>query len=98
MWIRSQDLYTLIKCERLSVRQCGNENYYVIGDERVLLGEYSTEEKALNVLREIQNAISDRVIVNGKIYSSPRKSNESRATTSERVVIYVMPVDKDVEV
>ena len=96
MWIRSQDLYTLIKCERLSVRKCGSESYCVIGDECVVLGEYSTEEKALNVLREIQNAISDRVIVNGKLYSSPRRSNESHATTSERVVIYIMPLDKDV--
>lgn len=96
MWIRSQDLYTLIKCERLSIRKCDSENYCVIGDECVVLGEYSTEEKALNVLREIQNAISDRVIVNGKLYSSPRRSNESRATTSERVVIYVMPVYEDV--
>ena len=54
MWIRSQDLYTLIKCERLSIRQCGGENYCVIGDECVVLGEYSTEEKALKVLDEIQ--------------------------------------------
>ena len=55
MWIRSQDLYTLIKCERLSVRKCESEDYCVIGDECVVLGEYSTEEKALKVLDEIQN-------------------------------------------
>ena len=54
MWIRSQDLYTLIKCELLSVRQCGSENYCVIGDERVVLGEYSTLDKALKVLDDIQ--------------------------------------------
>lgn len=57
MWIRSQDLYTLIKCERLSVRQCGSENYCVIGDECVVLGEYSTEEKALKVLDMIQKYV-----------------------------------------
>lgn len=54
MWIRSQDLYTLIKCERLSVRKCCDENYCVIGDERVVLGEYSTKDKAFKVLDEIQ--------------------------------------------
>lgn len=54
MWIRSQDLYTLIKCELLYVRQCGSENYCVIGDERVVLGEYSTLDKALKVLDDIQ--------------------------------------------
>ena len=54
MWIRSQDLFTLIKCERLSVRKCYGENYCVIGDECVVLGEYSTEEKALLVLDMIE--------------------------------------------
>lgn len=54
MWIRSQDLYTLIKCERLSVRQCASKNYCVIGDERIVLGEYSTVDKALKVLDQIQ--------------------------------------------
>lgn len=54
MWIRSQDLYTLIKCERLSVRQCASKNYCVIGDGCIVLGEYSTVDKALKVLDQIQ--------------------------------------------
>lgn len=54
MWIRSQDLYTLIKCERLSVRQCDSKNYCVIGNECIVLGEYSTRDKAFKVLDEIQ--------------------------------------------
>ena len=54
MWIRSQYLYTLIKCERLYVRKCCDENYCVIGDESVVLGEYSTKDKAFKVLDEIQ--------------------------------------------
>lgn len=57
MWIRSQDLYTLIKCECLSARQCGSKSYCVIGDERIALGEYSTLDKALKVLDEIQRFI-----------------------------------------
>lgn len=57
MWIRSQDLFTLIKCERLSVRKCYSENYCVIGDECVVLGEYSTSEKALIVFNEIQDEL-----------------------------------------
>lgn len=55
MWIRSQDLYTLIKCERLSVRQCITQKHCVIGNECVVLGEYSAEEKALKVLDQIQD-------------------------------------------
>lgn len=54
MWIRSQDLYTLIKCERLSIRQSISRSHCVIGNECVVLGGYSTTEKALKVLDEIQ--------------------------------------------
>ncbi|MEE0473144.1 MAG: hypothetical protein UDK37_04545 [Holdemanella biformis] len=54
MWIRSQDLYTVIKCERLSVRKCCDENYCIVGNECVVLGEYSTKDKAFKVLDEIQ--------------------------------------------
>jgi hypothetical protein len=57
MWIRSQDLYTLIKCERLSIRQCASKEHCIIGDERIVLGVYSTQEKALRVLDWIQNQI-----------------------------------------
>ena len=64
MWIRSQYLYTLIKCERLSVRKCCDENYCVIGDEHVVLGEYSTEEKAIKVLDMIQEKIIERELMN----------------------------------
>lgn len=55
MWIRSQDLYTLIKCEYLSVRQCGSKSYCVIGDERIVLGEYSSLDKAMKVLNDIES-------------------------------------------
>ena len=55
MWIRSQDLYTLIKCERLSIRRCASKEHCIIGDECIVLGAYSTQEKALRVLDWIQN-------------------------------------------
>lgn len=60
MWIRSQDLYTLIKCERLSVRQCITQKHCVIGNECVVLGEYSAEEKALKVLDRIEELIENQ--------------------------------------
>lgn len=93
MWIRSQDLYTLIECERLSVRQCASKNYCVIGDERIVLGEYSTVDKALKVLDEIQ----------GKIECPyPSKVTPVFGTNcyhlSEKGQFYKMPADEDVEV
>ena len=53
MWIRSQDLFTLVKCERLYVRQCASDSFDVIGDG-ITLGSYSTELKALKVMDELQ--------------------------------------------
>lgn len=68
MWIRSQDLYTLIKCERLSIKQYASENYCVIGDECIVLGEYSKVDKALKVLDEIQEQTG---YMYGNVYEMP---------------------------
>ena len=93
MWIRSQDLYTLIKCERLSARQCRNKNYCVIGDERIALGEYSTLDKALKVLDEIQTCIMTE-----HHYHTDDANCTRRFFTKEWKEIYQMPQDEDVEV
>lgn len=89
MWIRSQDLYTLIKCERLSVRQCGSENYCVIGDGCFVLGEYSTEEKALDVLDEIQELIED------KQFCKTYKAEFENLVLNNGVQVYQMPQDEE---
>lgn len=93
MWIRSQDLYTLIKCECLSARQCGSKSYCVIGDERIALGEYSTLDKALKVLDEIQTCIMTE-----HHYHTDDANCTRRFFTKEWKEIYQMPQDEDVEV
>lgn len=55
MWIRSQDLFTLVKCERFSVRQCASDSFGVIGDMFITLGSYSTLDKALEVLEDMES-------------------------------------------
>lgn len=55
MWIRSQDLFTLVKCERFSVRQCASDSCDVIGDMFITLGSYSTLDKALEVLEDMES-------------------------------------------
>lgn len=55
MWIRSQDLFTLVKCERFSVRQCASDSFDVIGDMFITLGSYSTLDKALEVLEDMES-------------------------------------------
>lgn len=62
MWIRSQDKQHLINCARIWVkrREVGHkETYYVCGgtydyDNSWTLGEYSSKQRALRVLDEIQ--------------------------------------------
>lgn len=93
MWIRSQDLYTLIKCERLSIRQNISKQHCVIGNECVVLGEYSTLDKALKVLDEIQTSI---------MAERQFRIDELNCTRNyygkEYKEIYRMPQDEDVEV
>ena len=55
MWIRSQDLFTLVKCERFSIRQCASDSFDVIGDMFITLGSYSTVDQALDVLMEMES-------------------------------------------
>lgn len=55
MWIRSQDLFTLVKCERLSIRQCASDSFDVIGDGIITLGSYSTSDEALEVLEDMES-------------------------------------------
>lgn len=54
MWIRSQNLFTLVKCERLFVRRCESDSFCVIEAGVITLGSYSTLNKALKVLDQIQ--------------------------------------------
>lgn len=90
MWIRSQDLYTLIKCERLSIRKRSSRSHCVIGNECVVLGAYSTEEKALKVLDEIQDAIEDTD------YYRIDNIGHGTYALGKGVQVYQMPQDEDV--
>jgi hypothetical protein len=59
MWIRSQDLAILVKANEICI-----ENKTNIWAEGYLIGKYSTEEKALDVLDEIKDAIEDTFYYN----------------------------------
>lgn len=61
MWIRSQNLYVIVNCELFFVKQYEKEKFYVNGDRNgrnILLGEYSTEEKALDVINMIESWVT----------------------------------------
>ena len=90
MWIRSQDLFTLVKCERLSIRQCASDSFDVIGDECIVLGEYSTLDKALRVLDEIQT------IFESKQFCVVDNVDLGNYVLHNGVQVYQMPQDEDV--
>ena len=101
MWIRSQDRKSLSNVNGVLMDITLDESscyiYGFVDRGKDILGTYSTQEKALKVLNEIQHTLSDSVIINGKLYTSPREVNEQHTTTSERIVIYQMPQDEDVK-
>lgn len=54
MWIRSQSLLTLANFDCLKIRQYGSKEFAIVGDGDIILGKYSTVEKAMRVMDEIQ--------------------------------------------
>ena len=56
MWIRSQDRKTLVNADKFSISK--EHEVFRIYSVNSFLGEYSTEEKAMEVMNMIQNAIT----------------------------------------
>lgn len=97
MWIRSQSKKVLLNVNQVVINNTKDESeYYIHGySERGIdiLGVYSTEEKALNVLDEIQEKIE---------YPYPSKIVPSIGTNCYHLIennkFYQMPQDDEVEV
>lgn len=87
MWIRSQDKKILTKIDDLAIDGANQ-----IWGDCCLLGKYSSEQKALNVLDEIQERIE---------YPYPSKIMPSINTNCYHLIennkFYQMPADEDVE-
>ena len=99
MWIRSQNKYILANANSFRIRKDSIDDwvYYAINGHydryEQELGIYSTKEKALKVLDEIQGRIE---------CPYPSKITPSFGTNSyhliEKSKLYQMPQDEDVEV
>ena len=83
MWVRNQSKTSLINCESFEVT---DENEIVYGnpfDTYVILGEYSTKERCLEVLDEIEKHILNYTVKNTTyvpvVYQMPKEwENEKR--------------------
>lgn len=97
MWIRSQSKKSLLNINQVVINNTKDESeYYIHGySERGIdiLGVYSTQEKALKVLDEIQEKIE---------YPYPSKIVPSFGTICYHLIennkFYQMPQDDEVEV
>lgn len=96
MWIRSQNGKSLSDCNSFAVESFFEQHKAVTLNNRsgisVVLGVYSSEEKALKVLDEIQDYIEDAQ--NGTIDDMGRGC----FALNKRTQIYEMPQDEEVEV
>ena len=90
LWIRSQNKNALVKVEIL------RNEYRVIsaysGNNRIVLGEYNSNERALEVLDEIQNIIKPKPILQAK----PILSKESIGRIQDDYGMTVIPSCVDV--
>lgn len=88
MWIRSQDRKKLTEIHDVTI-------YH---DKQIwagcsFIGEYSTEEKALKVLDEIQKYIGRE-----RFYSTTKGISEQQSISIENTNVFKMPQDEDVKI
>lgn len=91
MWIRSQNRMQLQDVNRFVIEQF-EFGIYIVGDG-CTLGVYSTKEKALKVLDEIQHSIMTE-----HQYHTDEANCTMRFFTKEYKEIYQMPQNEEVEI
>lgn len=90
MWVRSQNRMQLQNVNRLVIEQF-EIGIYIVGNG-CTLGIYSTKEKALKVLDEIQTCI-----MTGHQFYTEDVNCIGKYFTKEYKEIYQMPQDEEVE-
>jgi len=89
MWIRTQDKEMLVNCNNFRLdwmiykEGTSPSKYNIINDNAFLLGSYSTKERALEVLDEIQQKILSANCFIGDGYAVEKMPPQ--------IVIYEMP-------
>ena len=88
LWIRSQDRKEMTKPNYIRIiertNHCLNRDEYIIQDEEYCdLGTYKTEERALEVLDEIQNILMPKYIVDTSSIKEGKSWVENEVIFSE---------------
>lgn len=92
MWIRSQNRKVLINAQMLDINDTRIfvSNGQKIEKSGICVGKYESEERAIEVLDEIQNEISNCVEFAHTTESLP-KSEGNISNTSTSYIVYQMP-------
>ena len=83
IWIRSQDKKSLIQCKNLHIGILIVKGYAILdGIGNLVLGSYETEERAIEMIDEIQNKI---------LHSQDIEFTKSGFSCNNGVLFYQMP-------
>lgn len=90
LWIRSQNRCRLVCCKIIEIEEFDEKQ--IIGD-RYVIGTYSSKEKALKVLDDIQQQICSNKVFEVKAQLVKRTE---RAHVEAKYYVYQMPQDDEV--
>lgn len=94
MWIRSQNKKSLLNVNQaVTIPSVDKSKYYICNSlekESVTLGVYSTEEKVLKVLDQIQKEVE------GERFRTVESMGGKDYISHEMLRVYRMPADEDV--
>lgn len=102
LWVRSQNKSKLIKVNSVYLPNPINANNFfpkIIANDGDYLGSYKTEERALEVLDEIQGLLKPKIIINGgkltgdgfQDYKIQIKPSEVDISPYVSTLVYEMP-------
>ena len=102
LWVRSQDKCNLVKVNQISlnyadnkqiIANCTPEPYANAGNYYEFLGIYKSKERALEVLDEIQNAITAQFYISTDYKAALRNidNTEEMIDKLNQMIVYEMP-------
>ena len=110
IWIRSQNKCKLVRCREFFIYDDCNASYDIVGhglsDISIILGTYSSKEKAIKVLDMIQKHISPSVKIpqtnirniDDDLVYRPNKDFEHQSLIGLFNDVFEIPQDNEVEV
>ncbi len=87
LWIRSQQNTTLVKVKDLHIREDINDYACIVANQEsknsfTLIGQYTTKERALQILSDIQNKLDNNIL---------KYDKEGNPTLVDNILVYQMP-------